>query len=120
MSSRSLSFSLQCRPRFHDFPFPFPASNHNQIHNCSSAASSLVPLLFFPAVAMSTEQEAREDGCFAVTYERKYYHRGGAFIKKSLRPKEFRTGYRGLHVPRLNKESLMNEAESLRYIRRNT
>lgn len=68
---------------------------------------------------MSAKQ-VQEDGCFAITFERKYYRRGGAFIKRSLRPKEFRTGYRGLHVPRLRKESLQNEAESLRFIRRHT
>ncbi|KAH9216211.1 kinase-like domain-containing protein [Leptodontidium sp. 2 PMI_412] len=57
-----------------------------------------------------------EEGCFAVTFERKYYHRGDVFIKRSLRPREFRTGYRGLHVPRVGKERLLNEAASLRYI----
>ncbi|KAI1334272.1 kinase-like domain-containing protein [Xylariaceae sp. FL0016] len=61
-----------------------------------------------------------EEGCFAVTFERKYYHRGSAFIKRSLRPREFRTGHRGLHVPRLRNESLMNEAASLRFIRQHT
>ncbi|KAL2757212.1 hypothetical protein ACRALDRAFT_2097119, partial [Sodiomyces alcalophilus JCM 7366] len=55
--------------------------------------------------------------CFAIIFNRKYYYRRGAVIKRSLRPKEFRTGYRGLHVPRLNKQSLINKAESLRYIR---
>ncbi|KAH6675108.1 kinase-like domain-containing protein [Halenospora varia] len=47
-------------------------------------------------------------------------HRGNAFIKKSLRPREFRTGYQGLHVPRVGKERLLNEAVSLRYIREMT
>lgn len=69
---------------------------------------------------MSADEEVREDGCFAATFERKYYSRGGAFIKRSLRPKEFRTGHRGLHIPRLRKERLLNEAESLQYIRRYT
>lgn len=69
---------------------------------------------------MVAEAEVREDGCFAVTFERKYYHRGGAFIKRSLKPKEFRVGFRGLYVPRLRKQRLENEAESLRYIRRHT
>ena len=68
---------------------------------------------------MSANQ-LQEDGCFATTFERKYYHRGGSFVKRCLRPKEFRSGYRGLHMPRLRKESLMNEAESLRYIRLHT
>ncbi|KAJ0164938.1 hypothetical protein CTA2_12808 [Colletotrichum tanaceti] len=69
---------------------------------------------------MPAEQEKKDDGCFATTFERKYYRRGGAFVKRSLRPREFRTGYRGLHVPRLNTERLMNEAESLRFIRLHT
>ncbi len=69
---------------------------------------------------MSTKEEHLEDGCFATTFERKYYHRGGVFIKRNLRPREYRTGYRGLHVPRLGKERLINEAEALRYIRQNT
>ena len=62
----------------------------------------------------------KEEGCFAVTYERKYYRRGDVFIKRSLRTSEFRTGYRGVHIPRLAKERLRNEAESLRLIRRAT
>lgn len=62
----------------------------------------------------------KEDGCFAVTYERKYYRRGNVFIKRSLRATEFRVGYRGLYIPRLAKERLINEAESLRFIRRVT
>ncbi|KAK3996616.1 kinase-like domain-containing protein [Cladorrhinum sp. PSN332] len=69
---------------------------------------------------MPENQEAREEGCFAITFERKYYHRGGSFIKRTLRPREFRTGHRGLHIPRFRKESVMNEAESLRYIRQHT
>lgn len=63
---------------------------------------------------------AEEEGCFATTFERKYYHRGNTFIKRNLRPAEYRTGYRGLYVPRLAKERLKNEAESLRFIRNAT
>ncbi|KAG7135979.1 hypothetical protein HYQ45_006435 [Verticillium longisporum] len=69
---------------------------------------------------MTVKQEELDDGCFATTFERKYYSRNGAFVKRSLRPREFRTGYRGLHIPRLNRERLMNEAESLRFIRSHT
>ncbi len=69
---------------------------------------------------MSEQEKDPEDGSFGITFERKYYARGCAFIKRSLRPREYRTGYRGLHVPRLGKERLMNEAETLRYIRQNT
>ncbi|KAL5339351.1 hypothetical protein BJX70DRAFT_158211 [Aspergillus crustosus] len=53
------------------------------------------------------------DGCIALTFERGYYHCDGLFIKRSLRPSEFRTSQRGLHIPRLGKERLQNEAESL-------
>lgn len=69
---------------------------------------------------MTDQKDVKEPGCFGITFERKYYHRGGAFVKRSLRPREYRTGFRGLHIPRLNKERLMNEAASLRYIRSNT
>jgi serine/threonine protein kinase len=62
----------------------------------------------------------KEEGCFAVTHERKYYRRGNIFIKRSLRTAEFRMGYRGIYIPRLAKERLKNEAESLRFIRRVT
>lgn len=55
-----------------------------------------------------------------MTFERKYYYRGGSFVKRSLRPKEYRTGFRSFYVPRLSKERLMNEAASLRYIRQHT
>ncbi len=72
---------------------------------------------------MSTPQPEvrhKEEGCFGITPERKYYHRGGSFVKRSLRPKEFLTGVKGLHVPRLGVERLKNEAEALRYIRQHT
>ncbi|KAI1174943.1 kinase-like protein [Nemania sp. FL0916] len=69
---------------------------------------------------MSDSQKTKEDGCFAVTFERKYYHRGDSFIKRTLRPREFRTGYKGLHIPRLRNETIKNEADSLRYIRQHT
>lgn len=65
----------------------------------------------------NVNEPVKEEGCFAVTFERKYYQRGAVFIKRSLRPREFRTGYRGLYIPRVSKERLMNEAASLRYIR---
>jgi aminoglycoside phosphotransferase len=61
----------------------------------------------------------KEEGCFAVTYERKYYCRDNVF-KRSLRAAEFRVGYCGLYIPRLPKERLINEAESLQFIRRVT
>ncbi|KAF4980341.1 hypothetical protein FZEAL_3622 [Fusarium zealandicum] len=61
-----------------------------------------------------------DDGCFATTFERKYYHHQGTFTKRSLRPQEFRTAHRGVRIPRLNKERLMNEAASRHYLREYT
>ncbi len=61
-----------------------------------------------------------EEGCFSTSGDRKYYRRGNAFIKRCLRPREFLPGPHGLHIPRLRKESLKNEADTLRFIRRHT
>jgi len=69
---------------------------------------------------MATHRETLEEGCFGITFERKYYERSGTFIKRCLRPKEFRTGYHGLYVPRLRNERLKNEAASLRYVKEHT
>ncbi len=70
--------------------------------------------------ATMSANQTHEEGHFATTFERKYYHRGRAFIKRSLRPHEYRTGHRGLHIPPLNKERLLNEAESLHFIKQHT
>lgn len=72
-------------------------------------------------MSFSCQQVFTEPGCFNTTLERKFYRRGGAFIKRSLRRREYRTtqGYQ-IHFPRLNNERLMNEAASLRYVRANT
>lgn len=69
---------------------------------------------------VSRDRSPSPDGCIALTFERGYYHCDRLFIKRSLRPSEFRTSQRGLHVPRLGKERLQNEAETLRFIRRTT
>ncbi|KAK4238547.1 hypothetical protein C8A03DRAFT_33425 [Achaetomium macrosporum] len=61
-----------------------------------------------------------EEGCVATTPDRKYYRRGNAFIKRCLRPSEFLPGPQGIHIPRFRKESLKNEADTLRFIRRYT
>lgn len=65
-------------------------------------------------------KDAPEEGFIATTFERKYYHREGVSIKRSLRPHEFRTGHRGLRVPRLEDERLINEGESLQFARQLT
>lgn len=69
---------------------------------------------------MVTEADVREEGCFAIAFGRKYYHCGGASIKRSLKPNEFRSGFRGPYVPQLRKEGRKNEAPSLRYVHRHT
>lgn len=54
-----------------------------------------------------------------VTAEREYYRRGHFFIKRSLRPSEFKTTITGtIHIPRLGKEWIQNEAASLQFIQR--
>lgn len=56
-----------------------------------------------------------------MTAERAYYAPDGIIIKRILRPSEWETTLSGtLHIPRLGKERLPNEAESLRFIRQNT
>ncbi|KAL4951153.1 hypothetical protein BDW69DRAFT_186682 [Aspergillus filifer] len=67
-----------------------------------------------------TDRPASPEGCIATTFERAYYHVDKLFIKRSLRPSEYRTSQRGLHVPRLGKERLQNEAECLRFVAENT
>ncbi|KAJ5573768.1 uncharacterized protein N7459_008195 [Penicillium hispanicum] len=55
----------------------------------------------------------------AMTAERAYYHCGNFFIKRSLRPSEYKTTIRGTkHIPQLGKERLQNEAAALHFIRR--
>lgn len=47
-----------------------------------------------------------------------YYHRGGFFIKRSLRPSEYITIFKeNIYILRLGRERLQNEVESLRFIR---
>ena len=63
----------------------------------------------------------KEDGCIAITAERKYYHVGETFVKRSLRPHEWQVSLQGtIHVPRLGRERILNEAASLRFIREHT
>lgn len=66
------------------------------------------------------DSETQDDGCIATTFERKYYQLPGVFIKRSLRPREFKTGYHGLHVPPLGVERLKNEASCLEFIQAHT
>lgn len=66
--------------------------------------------------------EAREDGCFAVTPQRKYYIRDQCFIKRSLPPEEWQTSaFNGrTHVPRFNHDRARNEAAAMRFVAENT
>lgn len=57
----------------------------------------------------------------AETAERAYYHQGKFFIKRALRPSEYKTSLNGTKiVPRINKERLQNEAAAMRFIRQRT
>ena len=67
-------------------------------------------------LAMPTSESCE---VIAETFERVYYRYGHVFIKRSLRPSEFKTGYKGLHVPLLGRTRLRNEAECLRYLIKN-
>jgi hypothetical protein len=60
----------------------------------------------------------REKGCIAITADRKYYHVGDTFVKRSLRPSEWQTNpLKGtLHVPRQGRERALNEAAAMKYI----
>jgi serine/threonine protein kinase len=64
----------------------------------------------------------REQDCIAITSERKYYHSGNTFIKRSLRPNEWQVSpHKGtIHVPRLGLERIFNEAAALKYIKENS
>ncbi|KAF2219684.1 kinase-like domain-containing protein [Elsinoe ampelina] len=68
----------------------------------------------------SSDIRKQEDGCFAITAERKYYHKDNTFIKRSLRPHEYITGQSGLHTPRLGIQSLKNEAACLQLVQTET
>ncbi|KAL2267144.1 hypothetical protein VTJ83DRAFT_4421 [Remersonia thermophila] len=63
---------------------------------------------------------ASEEGWLATSTDRKYYRRGNAFIKRCLRDREIVPGPQGCPYPRLRKESLKNEAATLRFIHRHT
>ena len=64
----------------------------------------------------------REEGCFAITAERKYYHIGETFIKRSLRPREWQTSpFKGTtHIPRQDKQRILNEGACIAFISANT
>ena len=72
------------------------------------------------AAAREALRPKREDGCFCLNEQRKYYEVGNCFVKRTLRPLEYLLGYRGWYVPPWNEKRLRNEAACLRYIREHT
>lgn len=73
-------------------------------------------------VTNDTLNHRREPNCIAVTAERKYYHIGHTFIKRSLRTTEWQLiPTKGvIHVPRQGRERILNEAAAMQYIAENT
>lgn len=71
-------------------------------------------------MVLPTNQELntkREKHCIAITHERKYYHVGDTWIKRSLRPSEWQKRHDGLvHEPLFNKERILNEGACLKFI----
>ena len=74
------------------------------------------------AITNKIANQRREENCIAITSERKYYHAGTSFIKRSLRPSEWQVSpVKGtIHVPRQNSERLSNEAATLQFIRQHS
>ena len=64
----------------------------------------------------------RESNCIGVTAERKYYHIGNTFVKRSLRTTEWQLNpVRGIvHVPWQGHERISNEAAVMQFIANNT
>lgn len=75
-----------------------------------------------PPVTNQDLNERREENCFAITLERKYYKVDQTFVKRSLRPSEWQINPIAgtLMVPRFGKERIRNEAASMKFIRDNT
>lgn len=64
--------------------------------------------------------QKKEPGCFAVTAEKKYFHIGNTFIKRSLRPSEWQK-HNGYHyAPLFVLERILNEGACIKYLSENT
>lgn len=64
---------------------------------------------------------AKENDCFSITAERKYYHSGNCFIKRSLRRREWQLTLRGtIHVPKQASDRIRNEAAALQFVAEHT
>lgn len=70
-------------------------------------------------ITNNVANQHREETCIAITSERKCFHPGNSFVKRSLRPFEWQVSHiKGtIHVPRLGNERLLNEAAALAYVR---
>lgn len=62
----------------------------------------------------------REEHCFAVTAEKKYFHVGNIFIKRSLRPSEWVKFQGYMHVPLFCPERVLNEGACIQYLAEKT
>ncbi|KAI6350864.1 hypothetical protein MCOR25_010327 [Pyricularia grisea] len=62
----------------------------------------------------------REKDCIAITHERKYYRCDNTWVKRSLRESEWQTHNGHTHVPRFNKERVLNEGACLKYLSEKT
>ncbi len=74
-------------------------------------------------MAPPTNQELntkREENCVAVTFERKYYHVGDTWIKRSLRPNEWQKHGGYMHIPLFNLERVPNEGAVIKFLAANT
>jgi hypothetical protein len=74
------------------------------------------------AITNKIANQRREKTCIGVTVERKYFHTGKSFVKRSLRPSGWQvSATKGtIHVPKMGNERLLNEAAALDYIQQNT
>ncbi|TLS20312.1 uncharacterized protein PpBr36_11428 [Pyricularia pennisetigena] len=62
----------------------------------------------------------REEFCFGMTHERKYYKYDKIFFKRSIRQSEWRSHGGVTFVPKLNKERIINEGACLKFLWENT
>ncbi|KAL7922692.1 kinase-like protein [Trichoderma austrokoningii] len=60
--------------------------------------------------------EKREKYCFNITPDKKYFHVGNTFVKRSLRPSEWQKHHCYLHVPLFGMELVLNEGACLSFL----
>jgi len=66
--------------------------------------------------------ERRDTNCIGISVDRKYYHTGSTFIKRSLRPSEWQINPMNevVHVPRQGQARILNEAAAMMFVADNT